>query len=174
MKTLSSLIFLLVITGCNFKNKSTETPLYTLTPIEGSKNLYLTTKEFTGVIFAPDTLIHAEEGSVEFMPSIEEIYKAEHIFKICLATDKIDNDGISLDSTEIQAPSEYIRQYVGHKNKNGEKVILLNCFTKKSVGKEDYWKKDIIVVKDGGDNYFSIQINITKEDCLSFNLNGTS
>jgi hypothetical protein len=172
MRTLSFLILLLVITGCDFKNKSTDTSLHTLTPIQGSKNLYLTTKEFTGVIFAPDTSANADEGSVQFMPTVQDIESAERIFKMCLKTSKIDKDGIIVDSTRIQGSSEYFRQYLGYKNKMGEKVILLNCFIKSAVRKDETWKKEIIAFKDGGNNYFSVHINLTTADCFSFFVNG--
>ncbi|WP_288884065.1 hypothetical protein [Pedobacter panaciterrae] len=170
MRTLSFLILLLVITGCDFKNKSADT--HTIAPIEGSKNQYITTKEYTGVIFAPDTSANADEGSVQFMPTAEDIENAERIFKMCLKTSKIDKDGVIVDSTRIQAPSGYFRQYLGYKDKNGEKVILLNCFIKSAVSKDETWKKEIIAFKDGGNNYFSVHINLATNDCFNFFVNG--
>jgi len=167
MKTLSFIILLIVVTACESKNNSNETQQYTITPIEGSKNLYLTAKEFTGVIIAPDTLATTQTDA-QFMPSIKDIYEAERIFKKCLIGNNAVKGGNQIDSTMIQAPSKYIRQYIGYKNKQGEITILLNCFTKESVGKQDYWKKDIIVITDGGNNYFSVHINLTKEDCSNF------
>lgn len=170
MRILSFIILLAIFTGCVSKNKSTETPQYTLAPVEGSKNLYLTTKEFTGVIIAPDTMATTQTDA-QFMPSIEDIYKAERIFKKCLTGSNTTKDGTQIDSTMIQPPAEYIRQYVGYKNKQGETTILLNCFTKESVSKQDYWKKEIIVITDGGNNYFSVNINLTKENCSNFTTN---
>ncbi|NRF37233.1 hypothetical protein [Pedobacter foliorum] len=173
MRILSILTLLVIFAGCESKNKSTETPQYTITHVEGSKNLYLITNEFTGVIIAPDTMANTQTDT-QFMPSIQDIFKAESIFKKCLTGSTPAKDGSQIDSTIIKSPSQYIRQYVGYKNKQGEKTILLNCFTKESVSKQDYWKKDIIVITDGGNNYFSINVNLTKENCSNFNTNRKS
>jgi hypothetical protein len=57
-------------------------------------------------------------------------------------------------------------------NKDNEKIIWVNCFNINSSFTFDYWKKQIVQVFDGGDNFFNLKINITKKYYYDFLVNG--
>lgn len=65
--------------------------------------------------------------------------------------------------------SRYKRQYVAALNSKGEKEVWLNCFCK--AGDKD-WRKDLIIVKDGGNCYFSLKINLTSGQYFELRVNG--
>jgi hypothetical protein len=63
----------------------------------------------------------------------------------------------------------YKRQYVAVINKNGDKEVWIN-FLCQTHG--DSWKTSIIMVDDGGNCYFNLKINLTKEKCYDLGVNG--
>jgi hypothetical protein len=63
----------------------------------------------------------------------------------------------------------YKRQYVAVINNKGEKEIWINFFC------NDWymdWKKEIIIVKDGGDCFFNLKINLTTRKYYDLMING--
>jgi hypothetical protein len=63
----------------------------------------------------------------------------------------------------------YKRQYVCYLNEKGQKIVYVNCFC------HDYssdWHKSIIIVKDGGECYFHLKINLTTKKYFEFMVNG--
>lgn len=74
---------------------------------------------------------------------------------------------------ELKDLNGYTRQYVGVITPKGEKIIWINCFYSSNPDK-DYsnWKKEPVMVLDGGANYFSIKINLTTKDYYDFWVNG--
>jgi hypothetical protein len=65
------------------------------------------------------------------------------------------NDLLIPISTEF-----YTKQLLPAINKNGEKIVYINCFGGKP--SEDFWKHELVQVSDGGNNFFNLIINITK------------
>jgi hypothetical protein len=66
---------------------------------------------------------------------------------------------------------KYFRQYIPVINENGEKEIWMNfsCNTQEN----DRWKTGLLPpVMDGGNCYFSIKINLTKETYSDLKING--
>ncbi|WP_460470295.1 hypothetical protein [Emticicia fontis] len=53
----------------------------------------------------------------------------------------------------------YKRQYVAIINAKGEKEVWINCFC----SNPKYWEKYIVEVLDGGNCYFNLKINLTKD-----------
>ena len=86
----------------------------------------------------------------------------------------VGSDGMEIESSRIQHPSKYLRQYFGYYNEKGDKMIFLNCLIKEFESTSDDWKKKRILTKDGGNNYFTILINITTQDCSYFVVNGSA
>lgn len=66
---------------------------------------------------------------------------------------------------------EYKRQYVPVINKNGEKEIWINCFCNTW---DMNWRKELIIVDDGGNCYFRLKINLTKNEYYDFMVNGVA
>lgn len=65
--------------------------------------------------------------------------------------------------------SNYKRQYIATLNSKGEKEVWVNCFCdpwKKN------WKKDLIMVDDGGNCYFNLKINLITGKYYELIVNG--
>jgi len=65
--------------------------------------------------------------------------------------------------------TRYKRQYVAILNSKGEKEVWVNCFC--DTWNSD-WKKDLIFVKDGGNCYFNLKINLTTGQYYELMVNG--
>lgn len=63
----------------------------------------------------------------------------------------------------------YKRQYVAVVNKKGDKIVWVNCLCQTH---NDNWKTSVILVDDGGNCYFNLKINLTKEKCYDLIVNG--
>jgi hypothetical protein len=68
--------------------------------------------------------------------------------------------------------SRYKRQYIAFFNKNGEKEVWVNCFNSKHIENANYWKTEVVVVMDGGNNFFQLIINLSKTTYYDFWVNG--
>lgn len=65
----------------------------------------------------------------------------------------------------------YKRQYIAIINTKGEKEVWINCFC----GERDQnWKTNLIVIKDGGNCYFNLKVNLTTGKYYDLMVNGDS
>ncbi|MDR1181541.1 MAG: hypothetical protein LBL13_06155 [Bacteroidales bacterium] len=112
-----------------------------------------------------------------YTPSEEDIVQAEKILK-----DSICSDYVKFNQQQYKKPpinkktlKNYVRQYVGYLTDNKEIVIWLNLIKKEyaydGVQNPSY---DIISIKDGGYNFWSIRINITTRKLYDMRVNGES
>lgn len=62
----------------------------------------------------------------------------------------------------------YKRQFVPVITESGDKEVWVNGFC--SIDK-DYWRKEIVEVKDGGSCYFNLVINLSRGTCLQLEVN---
>jgi hypothetical protein len=76
---------------------------------------------------------------------------------------KLDKKNFTIDLTR------YKRQYVAILNSKGEKETWVNCFC---VAGNQNWKKNLIFVKDGGNCYFNLKINLTTGQYHDLMVNG--
>jgi hypothetical protein len=83
-----------------------------------------------------------------------------------LLTDSILNGVIVKNNIDLK---RYKRQYVAVINNKGEKEIWINFFCNDC---DKDWKKEIIIVKDGGDCFFNLKINLTTKKYYDFMING--
>jgi hypothetical protein len=65
--------------------------------------------------------------------------------------------------------TQYKRQYIVVINDKGEKEVWINCFCNTFI---KGWRKEIIMVKDGGNCYFNLKINLTTEKYYDLSVNG--
>ena len=65
--------------------------------------------------------------------------------------------------------SNYQRQYIATLNDKGETEVWVNCFCRSN---DQDWKKDLVIVADGGNCYFSLTINLTTKACFDLLVNG--
>jgi len=76
---------------------------------------------------------------------------------------KLDKKNFIIDLTR------YKRQYVATINSKGEKEIWINCFCDTH---NKNWRTERIVVKDGGNCYFNLKINLTTGQYYELLVNG--
>jgi hypothetical protein len=65
--------------------------------------------------------------------------------------------------------NQYYRQYLPVMNENGEKEIWINCFCN---AMEIDWRENLIFVLDGGNCYFNLKINLSKQTYYDLIVNG--
>jgi hypothetical protein len=68
--------------------------------------------------------------------------------------------------------TNYKRQYVCGINKEGDKIVWVNCFCSDSKEHLRYWKQQVVFVMDGGDCYFNLKINLSKKTKYDIMVNG--
>jgi hypothetical protein len=78
---------------------------------------------------------------------------------------KIDQENVGVINL-----NNYKRQYVPYVNQKGEKVVWVYCTINERVHKQ--WKKELLFAAGGGENYFSVSINLTKKLYQDFLTNG--
>ena len=69
--------------------------------------------------------------------------------------------------------SRYKRQYIGIYSQ-GKKIVYINFFIPLDDGDKDKWREELYITLDGGDNFFSIKVNIDDKFCFDFEINGES
>lgn len=62
----------------------------------------------------------------------------------------------------------YNQQFVAVINKLGEKEVWVNCFC---ITSSNNWKREIFQVKDGGNCFFNLKINLTKKTYYDLSVN---
>ncbi|ESU25213.1 hypothetical protein FLJC2902T_31780 [Flavobacterium limnosediminis JC2902] len=65
--------------------------------------------------------------------------------------------------------NKYYKQYIVAKNSKGEKEVYINCFCENPAIN---WKKVLNEVNDGGNCFFSLKINLTKQSSEELDING--
>jgi len=78
----------------------------------------------------------------------------------------------------IYYPENYYKQFVAVVNAKGQKEVYVNCFCedfyKESGNIKSYWRKEFVMVCDGGSCFFTIKINLTTNTVLLFGVNGVA
>lgn len=70
----------------------------------------------------------------------------------------------------IDHPEKYYKQFLAVVNSKREKVVWVLCFC--SPEEKRFWKKFMATVYGGGDCFFQVEINLTTNTILQFNVNG--
>ena len=83
------------------------------------------------------------------------------------------NDSLHFKKDEIVL-SNYYRQYCVIKNEKREKILNLNCLCYLDKQSISNWRKSTILVKDGGNCYFQISVNLDRKIVFGFMRNGNS
>lgn len=65
--------------------------------------------------------------------------------------------------------SKYKRQYFPVINSAGQKEVWINCFCNDF---DKNWRRDMLIVKDGGNCYFSLKVNLITKKISRFIVNG--
>ena len=76
---------------------------------------------------------------------------------------KLNKKNFTIDLTR------YKRQYITVLNSKGQKEVWVNCFCNALKSK---WKKELFLVKDGGNCYFNLKLNLTSDQYYELMVNG--
>ena len=74
---------------------------------------------------------------------------------------------------KVDSLVNYKRQLVPYINQKGEKVVFVNFFCKDFRWNEN-WRKELVMVDDGGSCFFNIQINLTTKNTYNLYVNGVA
>ena len=169
--------------------------LYILLFIFITQLSYGQTKKDTNNIFTGDTtiaIIHYNSlyeqyktyifgKSKEAILTTSEIAEIEVILNKCIdeyntekekELEKQIKENKAIDSDRefsIIKLKKYKRQYIAIINDKGEKEVYLNCFCNSF---HPDWKKDLVMVLDGGKCYFNLRINLKSKKNYQFSVNG--
>ncbi|MCJ8291351.1 MAG: hypothetical protein MJK07_16375 [Flavobacteriales bacterium] len=66
---------------------------------------------------------------------------------------------------------DYARQYVAYFNKQGEKIVWINCFC---VAYNNEWKEAVFIASDGGNCFFNLTVNLTTNKIINLSVNGNA
>lgn len=101
-------------------------------------------------------------------PSDSDIEQAEKLFKKGF----VDQARGTVNRVLYRTRDDYYRQYVGAIDSAGDKIIWINCFCKSEVDHFKEWKNKLAMVKDGGNCFINVTVNLTKNDYTRFDVNG--
>jgi hypothetical protein len=99
-----------------------------------------------------------------------DIEKIEALLITCVThyNNKLSADNKQYFAIDL-AKEKYKRQYVAVINNKGDKEVWINCLCRTH---GDNWRTSIILVDDGGNCFFNLKINLTKEQCYDLSVNG--
>ena len=128
------------------------------------------TKEFDVAIF-PVNYLDLIPGQ-RFTPTRQEIDKAEIALNNNLKI--LNKQLVNQSSTPIIHKNlhKYKRQYFGYIDKNGNRILLINCFWSKDKDDTDRWLTGRIMVLDGGSYYWNVKFNLDKNELFDLDING--
>ena len=137
-----------------------------------SNNSILDTSEFAIIplnrsnnyIF-DSSYLPAELNESEIVEVKDLLYKSIREYNSSRKKENPEYDG--LDTAKFQ----YNFQLVPALNKKGEKEVWINAFCLESDLPMN-WKKEVIIVDDGGDCFFQLKINLTQKKYYNFIVNG--
>ncbi len=126
------------------------------------------TKKFDVAIF-PANYIDMIPGK-RFTPTKQDIDKSE--FALIRDLEKLNRQKQNQTSTPLIHKNlrRYKRQYFGYIDKDGQRILLINCFWDKDA--ENSWLKDRVQVFDGGSYYWDIKYCIDKDKLFDLSING--
>jgi hypothetical protein len=166
MKTLLSILFLLCAINLPAQ-KIIKTENVT------DKSIHVFGDSFEGVIFTDKyefRLGIAKSNGKNFTPTENDILLVEKLLRKNLDTVKSFDNQNKLIKRKLK---HYWRQYFGYINEKGERIIAINGLWK-NLDFTPNWLKNIVIVLDGGDDYWQIKINLDKLELFEFDVNGVA
>ena len=101
-------------------------------------------------------------------PTLEDIQTAEEVLLACY----------NKEVTGTENPffgkklEDYNRQFIGAEIEGGDKVILINCFCKAQSETLNKWKTELVLVADGGNCFFHVNVNLKRKAYYGLMVNG--
>ena len=133
---------------------------------------YIKGNNFEGAIFSESYNFNRflNFQGKRFTPSIKEIILVEKLLQKKLDTC---NNSWRQSVFVHRHIRKYIRQYFGYINDKGEKIIYINAFIRNAeFTPEKLWRKDIVMVMDGGNSYWDIKVNLSTQQLFAFGVHG--
>jgi hypothetical protein len=103
-------------------------------------------------------------------PEAKDIETAEKLLKESFE----DQKKATVNRLLNRSVDDYNMQFIGAITENGEKIIWINSFCKKEESSFKEWKTKIFGVADGGNCFFNVKINITKNTYYDLMVNGNA
>ncbi len=100
-------------------------------------------------------------------PEVSEIETAEKL----LYQGYVDQARGTVNRLLNRKLEEYNRQYVAATDSSGDKIIWINCFAKPEKDNGE-WKHKLIIAMGGGNSFFNMKANISKNTYTDFFVNG--
>ena len=164
------LIIVLFFTNCNIDNStksdSKRNPNIAIIPYEKAK-------EWTFENGKSTKLSKVDMDKIDSLLSKSvDNYNLE--MKIFVSDSNIQKPGNLLRLEDFTINLEkYKRQYVAIRNAKGEKEVWVNCFCNEPDPEfESNWKNELVITFDGGKCFFSLILNLTKEEQYGIMVNG--
>lgn len=130
----------------------------------------INTSTFAVISFDPSRNFPFDKKCKQAELTNNEIESIDSVLKKCIADYNSSFQGDSNASFKIDLiKGNYRRQYVPILNGKGEKEVWVNCLC--SILDDD-WKKNILIVDDGGNCFFNLKINLVTGKCYEFRVNG--
>ena len=101
-------------------------------------------------------------------PTLEDIETAEEVLASCFSKES-SGTANPFSGRKLE---DYNRQFAGAEIEGGDKVILINCFCKSEEKILTRWKTEIIMVADGGNCFFHVNVNLKRKEYYSLMVNG--
>lgn len=161
-----SILTTLIISGCHRENKVNRT----------SENGYETLVDTNNIAIIPfDTTGRKESADFNRAElTIKDIKMIDSLLNYCVEKYNIvafkryeefqrnQPESKLVKSDFLIDIKEYKRQYTPVVNKKGEKIVWIFCLCHTN---DNRWKKEKLLIKDGGKCYFNVQINLKTGEC---------
>ena len=99
------------------------------------------------------------ENNKRFTPTVEEVEHAKRLIENNLDGNK-----------DLKALNEYVIQFFGYINTDGERIIWANYICKEGVYKD--WQKERMMILDGGNCYFNVSVNMSTSEVFDLRIHG--
>ena len=109
-------------------------------------------------------------GNNRFTPNLTEINAAENALTNQLVKLNADRQNQYVTPVIDKHLANYKRQYFGYIDKNGNKILFINCFWKRKKEEDEIWLKERIRVLDGGSYYWNVKYNLKTDELNLSNL----
>lgn len=105
-----------------------------------------------------------------FTPGFPDIDKAEHALQEQLLQQKDTTGRIAGIYRNLK---KYKRQYFGYTDKNGHKILFINCFWDDKRFIKD-WTSQMIMVDGGGSSYWKVRYDLTTNKLYGLQINNAA
>lgn len=139
-----------------------------------AQSFYVEGKGYKGYAFDKDHFVFMsiENQKERYTPRQIDISVVEQLLKDSIDYIMKDQNDCSKQEINKHTIKKYRRQYVGFITKDNEIIIWINFLKKDRNFSNKDLSRDIVSVLDGGCNFWSISVNLTKRKLFNLHING--